>query len=113
MNLNILCESDQMNWKRKPTTISALLLTKQVKEIIVSTQKKKIIDARADSEGDITHVKFSGNKNFTSITTAIPMADRGDIENAHVVRAVDKKVHLRTNPDKTKRNNLDDMAGDT
>lgn len=75
--------------------------------------KKKIVDARADSEGDITHVLFKGNSRFTSVKTAIPMADRDEIENTHVVRASDKKVHLRTNPDGRKRNNLDDMAGDT
>lgn len=76
-------------------------------------RKRKIVDARADSEGDISHVKFQGNSRFTSVDQAIPMADRGEIENAHVVRARDKKTHLRTNPDKKKSNNLDDMAGDT
>lgn len=75
--------------------------------------KKKIVDARADSEGDITHVKFKGNTRFTPVETAIPMAERGDVENTHVVHARDKKVHLRTNPDRKKSNNLDDMAGDT
>ncbi len=39
--------------------------------------KKKIVDAKADSDGDITHVKFDGNKRFTSVETAIPMAERG------------------------------------
>lgn len=75
--------------------------------------KKRIIDARADSDGDITHVKFDGNSKFTPVDKAIPMADRGEIENTHVVRAHDKKTHLRTNPDSKKSNNLDDMAGDT
>lgn len=76
-------------------------------------KKRKIIDARKDSEGDITHVKFKGNQKFTSVGRAIPMADRGEIENTHVVRARDKKTHLRTGPDGVKCNNLDDMAGDT
>ncbi len=76
------------------------------------TKKRKIVDARADSEGDITHVKFEDNSRFTSVEQAIPMADRGEIENTHVVRAADKKTHLRTNPDSKKSNNLDDMAGD-
>ena len=75
--------------------------------------KRRIVDARADSEGDITHVLFEGNSRFTSVETAIPMANRGEIENTHVVRARDKKVHLRTDPDGRKSNNLDDMAGDT
>lgn len=74
--------------------------------------KKTIVDARADSEGDITHVKFDGNTNFTSIDRAIPIADRGEIDNAHVVRRQGAKIHLRTNPDGAKGNNLDTMAGD-
>jgi len=40
------------------------------------------------------------------------MADQGKIKNTHVVRASDKKTHLRTNADGRKSNNLDDMAGD-
>jgi hypothetical protein len=74
---------------------------------------RKIVDARADSEGDITHVKLDGNTNFTSVERAIPMADRGEISNAHVVRRANAKVHLRTNPDGRTSNNLDDMAGDS
>lgn len=74
--------------------------------------KKRIIDARADSDGDITHVKFQGNKNFTPVEKAIPMADRGEILGTHVVRASDKKTHLRTNADGKAGNNLDFMAGD-
>lgn len=75
--------------------------------------KRKIVDARADSEGDITHVLFQGNRRFTSVERAIPIVDRGGVENTHVVRARDKKVHLRTNPNGFVRDNLDDMAGDT
>ena len=74
--------------------------------------KKTIVDARADSDGDITHVKFKGNTNFTSVDRAIPIADRGDIDNAHVVRRDNAKTHLRTNPDGAKGNNLDTMAAD-
>jgi hypothetical protein len=77
------------------------------------TNKRKILDAKADAKGNITHVKLDGNSNFTSVEVAIPMADRGEIENTHVVRASDKKTHLRTDPDGKRNNNLDDMAGDT
>jgi hypothetical protein len=77
------------------------------------SDKKRIVDARADQDGDISHVRFEGNQNFISVDRAIPMADRGEIENTHVVRAKDKKTHLRTNPDRKKSNNLDDLAGDT
>jgi len=74
--------------------------------------KKKIVDARADDDGDITAVRFDGNTNFTSVERAIPIADRDGIENAHVVRRRGAKTHLRTNPDGSHKNNLDDMAGD-
>lgn len=76
-------------------------------------RKKKIVDARADDEGDITHVKFKGNQRFTNVDTAMDMAERGDVENAHVVNPRHGKRYLRTNPDSKKSNNLDDMAGDT
>ena len=71
---------------------------------------KTIIKAKQDSKGNITNVLFKGNSNFTPIKTAIRMADRGQIENAHTVRAKDKKTHIRTNPDPKKCNNLDEMA---
>lgn len=73
---------------------------------------RKVIDARADTKGNITHVRIEGNQNFTPLETAMRMADRGDISNAHSVRPSGAKDHLRTNPDGKKSNNLDDMAGD-
>jgi hypothetical protein len=73
---------------------------------------RKVVDARADKEGDITHVKLEGNSNFTPVKKAIELADRGEISNAHAVRRENAKPHLRTNPDGKKSNNLDDMAGD-
>jgi len=74
---------------------------------------RKIVDARADSKGNITQVRIAGNTNFTSLETAMRMADRGEISNAHSVHREGAKPHLRTNPDGHKSNNLDDMAGDT
>jgi hypothetical protein len=88
------------------------LLRPGTKEIPMGRQRK-IVDAKADSEGDITHVLFEGNERFTSVERAIPMADRGEIANTHVVRRAGAKTHLRTDADGRKRNNLDDMAGDT
>jgi len=76
-------------------------------------KSRKIVDARADSEGDITQVKLEGNKNFTSVEKAMELADRGELANAHSVRRANAKPHLRTNPDGKRSNNLDDMAGDT
>ena len=74
--------------------------------------KRRVVDARADSEGDITHVRLDGNTNFTSVETAMGMADRGELENAHTVRRYNAKTHLRTNPDGVHNNNLDHWAGD-
>ena len=48
-------------------------------EEAVMASKKRIIDAKADQDGDITHVLFQGNSRFTSVETAIPMADRNEI----------------------------------
>ncbi len=72
------------------------------------------VDARADSDGDITHVRIEGNRTFTSVERAIEMADRGELSNAHAVRpkAPGRDPYLRTNPDGKKGNNLDDLAGD-
>lgn len=76
------------------------------------TKDRKVVDARADSKGNITHVKIQGNSNFTGVPAAMRMADRGELSNAHSVRRDGAKPHLRTNPDGRKSNNLDDMAGD-
>ncbi|WP_031555933.1 DUF3892 domain-containing protein [Parvularcula oceani] len=77
------------------------------------SKQRKVVGARADSEGDITHVRLEGNQRFTSIKKAMELADRGELSNAHSVRRGNAKPHLRTNPDSRTRNNLDHMAGDT
>ncbi|MCG8606124.1 DUF3892 domain-containing protein [bacterium] len=74
--------------------------------------QKKIVDAEADSKGNISKVRFRGNRTFTPIDTAIRMAERGKIENAHVVKPKKGDPYLRSNPDRRKGNNLDEMAGD-
>lgn len=74
--------------------------------------KKKVVDARADSDGDINAVRFVGNTSFTSIDKAVDMADRGLIENAHAVHPSSGKPYLRSNPNDKKADNLDEMAGD-
>lgn len=74
---------------------------------------KKVIDAKQDSKGNIAAVKLSGNSSFTPVETAMGMADKGQIDNAHTVRPKNgTKAHLRTNPDNRKGNNLDEMAKD-
>ncbi len=72
--------------------------------------KRVIDDARADSDGVITHVHLQGNQRFTPVDRAISIAERGEIENVHVVHPKGGKSHLRTNPDKSSTNNLDEMA---
>lgn len=73
---------------------------------------RKIVDARNAPDGTVSHVLLQGNTNFTPVSRAIPMADRGEISGAHVVRREGAKVHLRTNPDGRERNNLDYLAED-
>ena len=73
--------------------------------------KKKIVDAKADSKGNITQVRIQGNQSFTPLKTAIRMAKQGKID-AVVVKPKNAKQHLRTRPDGRVRNNLAEMAGD-
>lgn len=73
---------------------------------------KKVVDARNDSKGNISHIKLSGNKGWTDLPTAIRMADRKEILGVHVVRPRDAKVHIRTNADGRDGNNLDKLAED-
>jgi len=74
---------------------------------------KKVVDAKQDSKGNITAVKFKGNSTYTPVETAMDMADRGQIDNAHAVHPSNgTKDYLRTNPDNESGNNLDEMAKD-
>lgn len=77
------------------------------------TKGRKVVDARADAKGNITHVKVEGNSRFTPLNQAMNMAERGELTNVHSVRPTEAKAHLRTNPDGKSANNLDTMAGDT
>jgi len=76
-------------------------------------KNRRVVDARADSDGDITHVKIEGNSTFTPLQSAINMAKRGELENVHVSKTGRGREYLRTNPDRKRSNNLDTMAGDT
>ena len=73
---------------------------------------KKVVDANADKDGNIQSVRFEGNTTLTPVDTAVGMADRGEIDNAHAVHPKSGQPYLRTNPDSRQDNNLDDMAGD-
>ena len=74
---------------------------------------RKVTGARADSNGNITHVQIEGNSRMTPLGQAMNMADRGELSNVHSVRPSNgTKPHLRTNPDRRGTNNLDHWAGD-
>ena len=70
---------------------------------------KKIIDAKNDSNGNVSAVKLEGNSSFTPINTAIKMAEEGKVD-AVVVNPKSGAKHLRSKPDGKKKNNLDELA---
>jgi hypothetical protein len=76
------------------------------------SNKRKVVDARQGDDGNVSHVKLEGNQNFTRIDRAIEMAEKGKLENVHVVNQQDGSQYLRTNPDGEIQNNLDTMAQD-
>ncbi len=71
---------------------------------------KRIVDANRDAKGNIGEVLFRGNQRHTPLKTAIKMAKRGEIDNAHAVNPRNRKPYLRSNPDGKKKNNLDELA---
>jgi hypothetical protein len=72
---------------------------------------RKIVDARADKDGVITHVRFEGNQRDTAVSRAVPIVEREKTPNAHVVHPNDgRPAFLLKNPDGKKCNNLDEMA---
>lgn len=77
------------------------------------TKKRRVVDARADSKGNIEAVLLEGNSRFTAVEKAVELADRGELENAHAVHPKGKTAHLRANPNSRTGDNLDSMAGDS
>ncbi len=75
-------------------------------------KQRKIVDARSDEKGRTTHVRFNDNERFTPVKTAKPIVERGEVANAHIVNPKAKESFIRTNPDKSQGNNLDEMSGD-
>lgn len=72
--------------------------------------KRRIVDAKEDENGNISYVLLDGNQRHTSVEKAIDMVEEGKIEGVHVVHRQNGKEFLRTNPDGDKDNNLDTMA---
>ena len=71
---------------------------------------KRIVDAQADSKGNITGVRLEGNTTFTPLARAVKMAERGEIAGAHAVHPKGRDPYMRSNPDGEIGNNLDELA---
>jgi len=67
----------------------------------------KIEKVKKNSKGDITDVMI--NNNVYSIDEAIMMARDGKIEGVNVVKARTGREYLRSNPDVSEANNLDNL----
>lgn len=67
-----------------------------------------IIKIRKNSEGDITDVMLE-NGNVYSIKEAITMARDGMIEGVNVSRAKNGREYLRSNPNGSEGDNLDNL----
>lgn len=62
---------------------------------------------RKNAAGDITDVMINGN--IYSINQAIMLAQDGMIKGVNVARARNGREYLRSNPDKSAQNNLDNL----
>jgi hypothetical protein len=62
---------------------------------------------KKNTEGDITDVMISGN--VYSINEAIMLARDGKIEGVNVSKARSGREYLRSNPDGSEANNLDNL----
>ncbi len=72
---------------------------------------KKIVDAKKDTDGNISAVLIEGNTTFTPAKTALRMAEQKKID-AVAVHPKKGKAYIRTRPDSESENNLNAMADD-
>ncbi len=72
--------------------------------------KRAIVDAKADSKGNISAVKLEGNTNWTNINKAKEMT-KNNLIDAVYVNPSKSSDYIRQRPDKSKFNNLDEFAG--
>lgn len=72
------------------------------------SDKAKIIKVKKNSQGDITDV-MTDNGNVYAINDAIMMARDGVIEGVNVGRAKNGREYLRSNPNGSENDNLDNM----
>lgn len=73
------------------------------------TGQKKIIAVINDMSRNVAAVRLEGNKTFTSIATAVRMAESGKID-AVPVHPKKGNPHIRSKPDGNIKNNLVYMA---
>jgi hypothetical protein len=64
------------------------------------TNKRKIVDAKADSKGNISAVKLEGNSNWTSINKAKEMT-KNNVVDAVYVNPSKSSDYIRQRPDKS------------
>jgi ribosomal protein S26 len=76
------------------------------------SKSRKIDGARSDEKGRTTHVRFEDNQRYTPVDKAIPIVERGEVSNAHVVKPKGQKPYIRTNPNQNQSDNIDSMSGD-
>jgi len=66
----------------------------------------KITNVRKNTDGDITAVKLDNNQEV-NIQEAITMTQEGKIEGVNVSRAKNGREYLRSNPNGSEQDNLD------
>jgi hypothetical protein len=71
-------------------------------------KKAEIVKVRKNNDGDITDVML-GNGNIYSINEAITMVRDGLIEGVNVGRAKNDREYLRSDPNGTTKDNLDNL----
>lgn len=69
---------------------------------------EKIVAVRKNNEGDIVEMKLSSGE-VVDYKEAQRMARDGDLEHVQLFKGRDGEDHLRSEPDDTKENNLDNL----
>ena len=71
--------------------------------------KKKIEDVLKDKNGVTKAVKFKDNKTYTELNVAIKLTEEGKVKDTHVATSSKGNKYLRSNPNKSKQDNLDNL----
>ncbi|AYD40240.1 DUF3892 domain-containing protein [Clostridium fermenticellae] len=73
------------------------------------SDKSKVLKVKKNSQGDITNVMLE-NGNIYSMDEAITMAKDGLIEGVNVEKAKSGREYLRSNPNGSEDDNLDNKS---